>query len=84
LNTRVSIELQSAQLISTHSITVTKKVIGDVMQDSKKKSVDDMRIAAELSVEQHWAKTQITAETKKIGNSVTWTKSDRVRHLRQA
>ena len=61
---QVSIELQQSKLVSTHSATVAKKIVGDGLKDNQKKNVDDMRLKAELSVEQHRAKTLITAEAK--------------------
>ena len=61
---QVSIELQQSKLVSTHSATVAKKIVGDGLKDQQKNNVEDMRLKAELSVEQHRAKTLITAEAK--------------------
>ena len=68
---QVSIELQQPKLVSTHSATVAKKIVGDGLKDEQKNNVEDMRLKAELSVEQHRAKTLITAEAKENEKSAT-------------
>ena len=61
---QVSIDLQQSQLVSTHVATITKKIVGEGLTENQKKTADNLRLKAELSVEQHQAKTLITAEAK--------------------